>query len=311
MGELAADVLGFKAYLLSGMPSFERLNHYRLKQVLGAAAELGRPVLLHAEDYDYVRAATPAAMSTGTGPRAYYQSRPESAEILAVASAAALASETDADLHIVHVGTAAAAAIVGGSRTTCETAPHYLAFALDDFERIGAPLKVAPPIKEAPNRDHLWAQLVDGTIDFVASDHAPCPAEEKTTGSIWTDYGGIPGTGTLLPFLYSEGYAQDRLSLNRLLEVTAENAARRYGLDDRKGSIAVGKDADLALVDPQATWTVRGAELHSKGKITPFEGMTFRGRVQATFVRGTVVYTADRGIVAPPGHGRWLRRRKT
>jgi allantoinase len=112
----------------------------------------------------------------------------------------------------------------------------------------------------------------------------------------------------MLPYLLSEGYLKGRLSLSRLLEVVAARAARRYGLDDRKGSIAVGKDADLVLFDPQATWTVRGADFLSKGKMTPFEDATFLGRVQATLVRGTIVYQADRGVVVPPGHGQWLRR---
>jgi allantoinase len=306
--ELAEDVLGFKAYFVSGMPSFQRLDHYLFKQVLATTAELGLPVLLHAEDYETVQAATPAAMAAGNSPRHYYQSRPETAETLAVLAAVELARETGADLHVVHVGTAAAAEIVDQGQATCETAPHYLAFTLDDFERIGPALKISPPVKPAPNRERLWELLADGTIDFVASDHAPCPLEEKNTGSIWTDYGGIPGTGTMLPYLFSEGYAKGRLTLGRLLEVAAENAARRYGLDDRKGSIAVGKDADLTLIDPQATWTVRGAEFYSKGKITPFEGTTLQGRVQYTLVRGAIVYDADRGILAPPGHGHWLRR---
>jgi allantoinase len=305
--ELSGDVLGLKAYFVSGMPTFARLDHYLFKQVLAATAELGVPLLLHAEDYDYVQAATPVAEGRGSEPRHYYESRPETAEMLAVLAAVELARETGADLHIVHVGTAAAAEIVGQSQATCETAPHYLAFTLDDFERLGAALKITPPLKPAPNCDRLWELLARGTIGFVASDHAPCPAHEKETGSIWTDYGGIPGTGTMLPYLFSEGYLRGRLSLSRLLEVMAASAAQRYGLDDRKGAIAVGKDADLVLIDPRASWTVRGAQFLSKGKITPFEGTTFQGCVQTTLVRGTVVYDADRGIVAPPGHGHWLR----
>jgi allantoinase len=306
--ELATDVLGFKAYFVSGMPSFERLNHFQFRQLLAASSELDLPVLLHAEDYDYVQAATVVAQQEGNLPRHYYDSRPETAEVLAVLAAAELARETGADLHIVHIGTSAAAEVLDQDRTTCETAPHYLAFTLDDFCRIGAPLKITPPVKRAPNRDRLWELLADGTIDFVASDHAPCPLEEKQTGSIWTDYGGIPGTGTLLPFLYSEGYVKGRLTLSRLLAVTAENAARRYGLFDRKGAISAGKDADLVVIDPRTSWTVRGAKFLSKGKITPFEGMTLQGRVQHTLVRGTLVYDAGKGILAPAGHGKWLRR---
>jgi dihydroorotase-like cyclic amidohydrolase len=264
-------------------------------------------VLLHAEDYDYVTAATEVCMQEGDGPLDYYRSRPEAAETLAVLAAVELAEETEADLHIVHIGTAAAAEVLSGSAATGETAPHYLAFTIDDFQRIGSPLKVAPPIKSQENRGRLWELLVDGTIDFVASDHAPSPASEKTTGSIWTDYGGIPGSGTLLPYVFSEGFVKGRLSLKRFLQVVCENAAKRYGIYDRKGSIAIGKDADFALVDPQGEWGVEGDKFLSKGKITPFEGMTFRGRVVNTVLRGQVIYDADKGITASAGYGRWLR----
>jgi allantoinase len=309
MESLAGDVLGFKTYFCSGMDSFGRLDHYRFKRVLQAAKAIGRPVLLHAEDYDYVRAATPAWEAQGDTPYHFYMSRPETAEMLAVLAAVQLAEETGADLHIVHVGTADAAQVVAESRATCETAPHYLAFDLDDFCRVGAPLKITPPVKASPNRERLWAMLADGTIDFVASDHAPCREHEKSTGSIWTDYSGIPGTGTLLPYLYSEGYTRGRLSLKRLLEITAAHAAQRYGIDHRKGSIATGKDADLVLIDPAQAWTVRGSAFASKGKITPFEGMTFHGRVVRTMLRGRVIYDAESGILAPGGYGRMIRAR--
>jgi dihydroorotase-like cyclic amidohydrolase len=217
-----------------------------------------------------------------------------------------MAEEVGADLHIVHIGTAAAAEALSQGRATGETGPHYLAFTVDDFGRIGAPLKVAPSVKRAENRDRLWQLLADGTLDFVASDHAPCRAQDKATGSIWTDYSGIPGTGTMLPYMFSEGYLKGRLSLKRFLEVVSENAAKRYGLDDRKGTIEVGKDADLVLLDPAQEWAVEGQAFLSKGKVTPFEGMVLKGRVLQTVLRGQVVYDCQEGIVAPAGCGRWL-----
>jgi allantoinase len=304
--ELADSVMGFKTYFVSGMESFGRVNHYQFKRILEITRDLGLPVLLHAEDYDFVTAATAICSQEGSDPLHYYRSRPETAETLAVLAAVALAEETGADLHIVHVGTAVAAQVLARSKVTGETGPHYLAFTLSDFCRIGSPLKVTPPIKSSENRGGLWKHLIDGTIDFAASDHAPSPAHEKATGSIWSDYGGIPGTGTLLPYLFSEGYVKRKLSLRRLLEVTAESAAKRYGLDDRKGAIAVGKDADLALIDPRQEWQVEGDKFLSKGKITPFEGMALKGRVVKTVLRGRVTYDVDKGIIAPAGYGQWL-----
>jgi allantoinase len=307
MEALAPHVLGFKTYLISGMESFGRLDHYQLARVLRVARQVGRPVLVHAEDYGYVQGATADAMLRGALPEHYARSRPEIAELLAVLTAVHLAEETGADLHVVHVSTGAAAEILAEHSASGETAPHYLEFALADFVRVGAPLKVTPPVKRTPNREQLWDHLARGTLSFVASDHAPCPAADKATGSIWTDYSGIPGTGTLLPYMLSEGYLKGRIGLARFLEVISEAAARRYGLADRKGAIQVGKDADLVLVDPEVTWIVRGAASPSKGKVTPFEGKELCGRVKKTLVRGRIVYDADQGVVAPAGYGQLLR----
>jgi allantoinase len=307
MEELAPRVFGFKTYFISGMKSFERLDHTRFREVLARACALDLPVLLHAEDYDVVAAAGREAIREGKGPRQYYRSRPEHAELAAVQSAASLAREVGARLHIVHIGTADAVQFLGEG-VTGETCPHYLAFDLGDFERMGSVLKCTPPVKSAGNRDRLWEHLCEGRISFVASDHAPCTVQEKSTGSIWTDYAGMPGTGLLFPYLLSKGYLEGRLGLARFLEVTAYNAACLYGIRDRKGSIAVGKDGDLVLVDPDARWTVRGERFLSKGHLTPFEGVELRGRVEKTILRGTVVYDAAQGITVNPGYGMVLEK---
>ncbi len=310
MAEMAPSVWGFKTYLTSGMKTFERLNHWQFRSCLERAVEVRRPVLVHAEDFDDVLAATAACARRGDSPRLFYQSRPETAENIAVAAAVEMAEETGASLHVVHVGSARAAALVrdrgAPGRITCETAPHYLQFDVEDFVALGAPLKITPPVKAPENRASLWRFLVEGSIAFVASDHAPCQDKDKKTGSIWTDYSGIPGTGTLMPYLFSEGYLAGRLSLGRLVEVTSGAAARRYGVADRKGALAPGRDADLALFDPGRSGAVSGALSPSKGKITPFEGMTLRGTLVATWLRGEMVFHRDRGVVAPPGTGRFV-----
>ena len=266
-------------------------------------------MLLHAEDYDYVTAATEAARRAGRSPRHYYESRPEIAETLAVFAALELAERAGADLHIVHIGTARAAELLRGRAATGETTPQYLEFDALDFERIGGPLKVTPPVKGPENKPALWRFLAEGVIGFVASDHAPCQERDKYTGSVWTDYAGIPGVGTLFPYLLSEGYFKGRLSLAQLARVTSGRAAQRYGLADRKGTIGVGKDADLALIDPEAEWVVEGGKFLSKGKVTPFEGMRLKGKIVKTVLRGQVIYDSESGIQASPGYGRWIGRR--
>ena len=307
MEGLSEYVLGFKIYFISVMKTFGRLNHFQFKKVLEKAKKLNLPVLLHAEDYNYVTKATEIFKKEGNSPIHYYNSRPEKAEILAITSAVKLAQQVGADLHIVHVGTAKAATLIAKHIATDETEPHYLEFDIDDFERIGSSLKTTPPVKSPENKEKLWQLLSKGSINFVASDHAPCPEKAKNTGSIWTDYSGIPGCGTLLPYMFSEGYMKGRISLSRFVKVISENASKRYGIFDKKGSIEVGKDADFVLIDAKKNWIVRGQEFYSKGKITPFEGMEFKGKIIKTILRGKVIYDSDKGILAERGYGKFLK----
>jgi dihydroorotase-like cyclic amidohydrolase len=255
----------------------------------------------------------------------YCDSRPEAAETAAVAAALSFAGKNEVSLHIVHVGTAMAAELIASGLAglrpdeirgaSCETCPHYLEFSRNDFSSMGSALKTAPPVKEEGQAALLWKMLADGRIAFAASDHAPSPEEEKNTGSPWSDYGGIPGTGTLFPYLYSEGYRKGRLGLSAFLRATGGGAAQRFGLDQAKGALRAGMDADLVLVDPAGAYTVRGTDLLSKGTITPFEGRKFTGSIRMTMVRGTPVWTAseaertgkaEQGITVLPGFGRHL-----
>jgi len=308
MKSIANDVLGFKTYFLSGMNSFCHLDHFQFEKVLRVAADLQTIVLLHAEDPAYVVSATDYHRRKGDSPLDYYRSRPEIAEVLAIETAVKIAEDTGADLHIVHISSADGANSILGGRITGETAPHYLAFDFDDFIRIGSPLKVNPPVKSHDNAEVLWQKLSDGVLDFVASDHAPCTKDEKNTGSIWNDYSGIPGVGTILPYMFSEGYLKNRLTLSQLTRTTSQSAAKRYGISIRKGSIEIGKDADFAVIDPSLKWRVRGADFLSMGKITPFEDMVFEAQVVKTFLRGKQIYDVENGILTNPGTGKFLRK---
>lgn len=309
-----AGVVGFKAYLLSGMETFTELSLDEVALVTAHAASMGMVVAIHAEDPGLVRERTAAALAAGRMDwDAVADVRADPVEERGVETGLAIARRTGCALHVVHVGSAAAAAQVAAARrdgvdVTAETCPHFLAFTRDDFATRGAFLKTAPVVKTTADRDALWDALANGAIDYVATDHAPCPVEEKTGPRVWDAYGGVPGVETMLPFLLSEGVARGRLTPARLVEIAAGAQARRWGLSDRKGSIEVGKDADFALVDPGAEWTVRGEDLHGKARWTPFENTTFRGKVIRTFVRGRLVYDAAVGVVGDPGWGRYLPR---
>jgi len=326
---LAARVVGFKSYFISGMDTFPAVDEAQFAAAAQACAKAGRPLLLHAEDPDVISEATKERASIRDPQKKhqwidYYASRPMDAEIAAVLKALKLAGQYAKNIHIVHVGTAKAAIAVSEKGATCETCAHYLAFDETDFARLGAALKTAPPVKAPEQKALLWHLLAEGQIGFVASDHAGAPEYEKYTDDPLTAYGGIPGTGTLFPYLLSEGFFARRLSLDRFLEVTSGGAARRYGLWQAKGSLQPGKDADFVLVDPEHTSRVAPSNMMSKSTITPFAGMLLSGRIEGTFVRGAPVYASVRlaaafgrkgdtilaneagMILAQPGFGKFL-----
>ena len=327
---LAPSVVGFKCYFISGMETFTAVNPGQFSAAIAACGGAGRPLLLHAEDAGIVAAAQ-ARLAARRGEAAptwedYYRSRPMEAETAACAAAVALAGMHSSWLHVVHVGTAAAAVEVSRSDASCETCAHYLAFDEDDFGRLGSALKTAPPVKEPSQKALLWKMLGDGRISFVTSDHAGAPDYEKFTGNPLTAYGGIPGTGTLFPYLLSEGFFAKRLSLPRFLDAISGAAAKRYGLDAGKGSLLPGKDADFVLVDPDSSNLLDPDHMFSKSRITPFAGMRLAGRIAGTFLRGNCVFGTPRlpakatlpslcgldpsvqgNIIASPGSGNFLK----
>jgi allantoinase len=233
------------------------------------------------------------------GVRDYLDSRPAVAELKAIATAIALAEETRVALHVVHVSTGRGVAMVAeakarGVDVSCETCPHYLVLTDEDAERIGVLAKCAPPLRPAAECEALWGSLQDGTLPMVASDHSPAPPELKQ-GDAFSAWGGISGCQTLLPLLLTE----DRLPLATVVGVASGFPAGRLKLRG-KGHIAIGADADVALVDLAAEHVLTKEDLFYRHPHTPFAGRTLRARVVRTLVRGRTVFAGGR-IVAPPG----------
>jgi allantoinase len=211
--------------------------------------------------------------------------------------------------HVVHVSCAAGLAEVDAARgkgvaITAETCPHYLAFTADDFESIGPALKCAPPVRDHATRDGLWQALLAGHVDLVGSDHSPCPAADKHKGDddVWQAWGGVAGIQATLPVLLTDGVHARGLSLERVAHLTATAPAQLFGLYPRKGAIAVGADADFALVDPDREWTFDSSHLETRSGISPYLGRTFHGAVVRTIVRGRTVF-ADGSVTGGPGWG--------
>lgn len=315
--ELAEEgVAAFKLYMLSGMETFRDLTPAQLKQALSHLARLRVPAGVHAEDRPLVMELTQARRAAGgSSPLDYAASRPAEAEIRAVEALIGMARETRARVHVVHLGSGAALdrirAATGDVGISAETCPHYLAFTGDDLARLGSLLKTAPVVKGAEDRDRLWEGLRDGSLQHVATDHAAGEwPSEKSTGSIWTDYGGVPGVELLLPYLLSEGVKKGRITLERTMELLSSAPAHFFGVGRRKGRLDVGFDADFAVVDLDEPWTVRAGELHNLNHYTPFEGWTMTGRVRQTWVRGRRVFArgGDESWFDEPGTGQFLRR---
>lgn len=317
-GLAQAGVAGVRVDLHSEDPERPPVDVPQLRTVLEEAAACSLPVAIHAEDANVVRElARRRRDQSAVGPEAWADVRPASAEVAAVSAVIQVCRATRARVHLLHLAAGEALDLVSAARLeglpiTTETCPHLLEFERADLARLGSILKTVPPVRTKADAERLWQGLANREIDVVASDHDPARwPEEKTGDSLWTDRAGIPGVELLLPYLYSAGYCSGRLTLRRLIELTATAPARLLGIDHRKGRIERGFDADFVVFDESSTWRVRGDLLHGLGRYTPFEGRTLTGRIRTTYLRGRPVFqTAADGeeLFGPAGAGRYLAR---
>ncbi|MCU4651806.1 allantoinase AllB [Roseibacterium sp. SDUM158016] len=244
-------------------------------------------------------------------PLSHLAARTDVVAIEALNRAATLADWTGARIHIVHESCAGSVPFIRfwkdrGVDITVETLPQYLYL---DAESMSAPgghlLRMNPPIRQKAHQDPLWAALLDGTIDFVATDHAPHTVQEKEGATIWDMACGFPGVQTSLPLML-EAVSAGRMGLRDVVRIMAGAPSRAFGLSDRKGAIGVGMDADLVVVDMGKTGTLGAESLLSRGKISVYEGREVRGMPVMTFLRGHLV-AQDGAIVDEAPRGRMLR----
>ncbi len=319
LAEIAQEgVASIKVYMLSGMDTFRDLGRDQIRQVLHETERLGIPVGVHAEDRELVHELTDWLQKNGCNSLLdYAASRPAEVEVNAVTTMRNLCRETGARVHIVHVASGRALEVIAKAKSdglpmSGETCPHFLEFTSEDLISRGSVLKTAPVVKGTVDRELLWEGVISGELDYVATDHAAGQwPEEKKTGNAWTDYGGVPGVELMLAYLHSEGVVQERITLERLVEITSSAPARFFGIDQRKGRIATGFDADLVVFDEKSTWTVQAENLHNMNRYTPHEGQTFTGRVRSLYVRGERAYHRSRNgreTFGPAGAGEWVRR---
>lgn len=303
---------GFKLSLFETDPErFPRIADGILWEILPMIAAHRVPVGFHAENDDLIfHLIHKYRKDRKTYPKAHCETRPPISETLAVLKLLELARWTGVRLHIYHVSHPRSIHLLkrfreDGVDVTAETCPHYLILHQEEMDRLKAFAKINPPLRTREATEEMWELLKSGAIDMVTSDHAPWPMDKKKAADIFDNPSGAPGVETLLPLLFSEGVVKRGLCPVKLAQILCEQPAKRFQLYPRKGHIALGADADFAILDPSIRWTIHGSELRSSARWTPYEGIMIQGKAVRTILRGKVIYDGKE-VTAKAGDGNFI-----
>ncbi|WP_254862677.1 allantoinase AllB [Halovivax gelatinilyticus] len=308
----AAGALGFKIFLGSTVGDVPAPTDGEILDAMTAIRETGKRLGFHEENGEIIDHYERQYRAAGKNrPIDHAHSRPVLAEREAVERMITFASDRDVPIHMFHVSSGDAADAVArgkerGVDVTAETAPHYLWFTESVLEEKGNVARVQPPIRSTDQHERLWEQFSAGVIDCIATDHAPHTDEEKLVddpfGDTWAAISGFVGLETQVPAMLTF-VDEGRLELEEWVYHHSTRPAQVWGMYPQKGSLRIGTDADLTIVDTDEAWTLEDRHaLHSKNTVTPFEGESFVGRAHTTIVRGQVVYEDGR-VTGEPGDG--------
>src|SRR6516165_2977539 len=306
-------VAGFKCFMGNTFGNLPSPSTGAMLEGFEIIAKHGLRIALHAETASIMAWREKKLQSAGrTDPLAHLASRPAVVAIEAVSRAAVLAEWTGARIHILHISSADELRPLREAKTrgvdiTGETCPHYLLFDERAYTDHRSIIRVNPPVRERRHQVGLWEGLRDGTIDMIATDHAPHIPAEKLRNDIWTVDCGFPGVETQMPLMLTQVRA-GRLSLVDYVRLTSTKPAKAFGLYPAKGALLPGSDADITLVDLDRGDTIAADQFQSRSKITPFEGMKVTGMPIHTLVRGRFVMKDRQVLGETKGWGRSVRR---
>jgi dihydroorotase len=293
---LAADeIIGFKCFMGNTFGNLPSPSTGAMLEAFERMAPTGLRVSLHAETASIMAWRYARLRAAGRNdPLAHLAARPAVVAMEAVSRAAILSEWTGMRIHVLHVSSAAELrpmreAKQRGVDITCETCPHYLLLNTEHYHEMGSLVRVNPPIREASDSKAIWAAIRDGTIDMIATDHAPHTAEEKHNDVIWEADCGFPGVETQMPLMLN-AVNEGQITLSDYVRLTATTPAKTWGLFPRKGALQPGSDADITIVDMDRRETIdRNALQSMQARVTPFHGRTVVGLPIHTLVRGRFV----------------------
>ncbi|MEW9673133.1 allantoinase AllB [Ammoniphilus sp. 3BR4] len=286
---------------------FRNVDDYTLYAGMKKLAELGHILSIHAENAEITDRLAEEKIKQGKLTASdYVASRPVFTEVDAIKRALLMAKETGCKLHFVHISSAAGVEEImkarnEGQDVTLESCPHYFTITTSQFEEIGPLAKCSPPLRDEAEQEKLWEALKQGKIDMLTSDHSPCPPEMKhsETNNIFEVWGGITGCQNNVDLMFDEAVKKRYVPVTDFVRMIATKPAERFNLRE-KGEIAISKDADIILVDPNQSYVVKAEDFYYRHKHSPYTNRTINCRVTKTFVRGQLVFDLNEGIVGEP-----------
>ena len=317
-------VTSFK--LFTAFPGVFMVDDGQLFRAMRVARDNDALTCIHAENGSVIEVLIQEALRDGhTGPRYHEVTRPSAMEGEATQRVITLSEMAEAPIHIVHLSASEALSAVVAARDRgapvyAETCPHYLFLTKDEYDRPdfdGAKYVMTPPLRDHHHQDALWRGLKTDDLQVISTDHCPFCFNEQPLGMLYSKQqgkdnfqkipNGAPGIETRLPLVYDGGVVKQRMSLNRMVQLLSTAPAKLFGLYPRKGTIAIGSDADLVLFDPRERWRIRAAEHRSRVDYSLFEGRELTGRVKKVFLRGELIVDSETWL-GRPGSGQYIRR---